>query len=183
MVLDVVRHAESVYNQIGKSGPDCPLSADGMLQARCLSGDYDCIVCSPMRRTRQTLELSSITYRELMYEDLARERRDDVCDFMHNEPQERETFIAFADRMRRLNCRLTALERSHGRVLLVAHAYVLLALLRIRSGKTLPLDFEEQASILKEYTSQVIPNAEIIHLDTAVEQSSANDSAPNEHSC
>jgi len=164
MVLTVVRHAESVYNQLGRSGPDCPLTAEGILQAKALTGYYDYTVCSPMRRTRDTLSLSKITSGEIQFEELARERRDDICDFLANEPNERETFIAFAARMKRLYGRLLALESQHGNVLLVAHAYVILAVHRLRLNKSLPLGNDDLQKMITEYTIQSVPNARLIKM-------------------
>ena len=164
MVLVGLRHAQSIFNVTKRSRPDCGLSAEGVRQAKLLKGVFAYVVCSPLVRTRRTLELSSITYGNIEYEELARERRDDICDFLPSEPGVKETHIDFATRMKKLDERLRSLERAHPQVLLVAHAYVLIALQRLRSGLRLPLDNDEAQAIGAEYGEDSTPNARLFNL-------------------
>ena len=164
MVLICVRHAQSVFNALGRSKPDCSLSAAGIKQARLLRGHFCHIVCSPMLRAQQTLELSKLTYSSCETDDDAREKRDNVCDFAAHEPTLRESHIAFATRMQRLNVKLCSLESVYEQVLLVSHAYVILALQRIRNEQSLPMDDDDVCKIAHEYTYKAIPNAQLILL-------------------
>jgi broad specificity phosphatase PhoE len=164
MVLICVRHAQSIFNALGRSKPDCCLSAAGIKQASTLKGHFCHIVCSPMLRTQQTLRLSQLTYSSYEADDDARERRDDICDFTAHEPTVRESHIAFAARIQRLNVKLSHLETVHEQVLLVSHAYVIIALQRIRNKQSLPMDDDDACKIAQEYTPASVPNAQLILL-------------------
>ena len=147
---------------MGRSRPDCSLAAAGIAQAKRVVGEFNYVVCSPMLRTKQTLELSSIRYGTLEFDEDAREKRDDACDFFPHEPDVRETHIHFAGRMQRLNDKLSSLEEWNPRVLLVAHAYVVLAISRIREGKQLPMDEADAVALVSEYHHNCVPNARFI---------------------
>lgn len=58
-----LRHCQSEANAGGVPRPDTPLSAAGAAAATALSGEYDVVFTSPMRRARQTLMLSRIEAR------------------------------------------------------------------------------------------------------------------------
>ncbi len=45
---------------------DSPLTEEGKLQASRVTGHYDVVLCSPLKRTRETLENSKITYNKLV---------------------------------------------------------------------------------------------------------------------
>lgn len=54
------RHAQS-YENIGVSRIDSPLTDYGVEQAKLLTGNYDCVIVSPLRRAIETLHYSNIT--------------------------------------------------------------------------------------------------------------------------
>lgn len=164
MVLICVRNAQSMFDSLGRSRPDCSLSATGIKQSKLLMGHFCHIVCSPMVRAQQTLKLSRLAYSSHETDDDAREKRDRACDFTTHEPTLRETHIAFASRIQRFNAKLCLLESVHEQVLLVSHAYVILALQRIRNGQQLPMDDDDVRGIADEYTPKMIPNAQLILL-------------------
>ncbi len=70
--VTLLRHAESMANVANTMGKepinmyDAPLSDEGKQQASRVTGHYDVVLCSPMRRTRETLQNSSITYDKLV---------------------------------------------------------------------------------------------------------------------
>ena len=127
MEITVLRHCESVFNVDPQSSQrDCPLSLAGELQAAALQPPeerYDLALVSPLRRARQTLELSGIAYGKLEVCALAREHKTDPCDFFDGERADRAEsepeIIARAARLRR---HLAAAAKRCDRVLLVAHA-------------------------------------------------------------
>lgn len=49
-----LRHVQSQAN-IGNNSVDSPLSDLGIQQSKQLTGYYDLIICSPLRRTKETL--------------------------------------------------------------------------------------------------------------------------------
>ena len=74
-MIRVVRHTHR-YDGI----PDPSLTPEGQQQAAALKGHYDLVICSPLRRTLQTLHCSRVTYRRLMVSELCREQRDhNIC--------------------------------------------------------------------------------------------------------
>lgn len=68
-----VRHAQSIYNRDGKSGPDPALSSEGREQASLLDGKYDYALVSCMSRTKETFNLSNIDCKAVEYSSLCRE--------------------------------------------------------------------------------------------------------------
>lgn len=80
-----MRHATSIYNQTKADIIDCELSQDGIKQASQLTGHYDLVITSPLKRSIQTLEYSQITYNERKVLDLIREYKTDKCDFLEGE--------------------------------------------------------------------------------------------------
>lgn len=90
MKVDFLRHAESIFNRDLTSEKDCALTEKGVQQASQVTGEYDVVVCSIMKRACQTLENSQITYGRLLFTDLCREKKTTICDYL---PHEDETVI------------------------------------------------------------------------------------------
>jgi len=88
MKVDFLRHAESIFNANLTSEKDCDLTQKGYEQADKVEGEYDVVICSIMRRTQLTLQKSKIKYGRVIYTDLCREKRQDICDYL---PYEDET--------------------------------------------------------------------------------------------
>lgn len=76
MIITLIRHAESTFNSYGDLSRDCSITLKGIKQASKLNGYYDLIVCSTLKRARQTLDFSSIKYGELIFTDKCREIKD-----------------------------------------------------------------------------------------------------------
>ena len=56
-MLHFLRHAESVYNANQENKMfNCGLTDKGILQASQLTGDYDLVIVSPLKRTSDTLK-------------------------------------------------------------------------------------------------------------------------------
>lgn len=87
MRVDILRHAQSLFNKYRTSEKDCDLSDEGKVQASKVSGDYDVIVLSCLRRTHQTLLYSNLVAHRLLITDLCREKRKDSCDYMPGEDE------------------------------------------------------------------------------------------------
>jgi broad specificity phosphatase PhoE len=87
MKLTVLRHARSIFNETGVSDKDCGLSEYGKKQASKLSGNYDVIVCSMMKRCRETLSESNIVYANIFYTPICREFKKDICDYVEGEDE------------------------------------------------------------------------------------------------
>lgn len=87
MKVSFLRHAESIFNRDLISEKDCDLTDKGKLQASQLTGEYDVVFCSTMKRTGRTLEYSQIKYGRLIFTDLCREKRTDICDYLPHEDE------------------------------------------------------------------------------------------------
>ena len=88
MKVTFLRHAESIFNKYLISEKDCELTEEGKQQAKNISGHYDVVICSTMKRACQTLDHSNLHYGRLLFTDLCREKKVDICDFL---PYEDET--------------------------------------------------------------------------------------------
>lgn len=108
MKLRLIRHCESEHNALAARGlpttglEDCGLTARGVEQAREISGEYDAILLSPMRRCIETFRYSNLTADRLVTTPLLREYRQDVCDFFEGEPKVKETEPEVLDRIETL---------------------------------------------------------------------------------
>jgi broad specificity phosphatase PhoE len=87
MEVTFLRHAESVFNRDLTSEKDCSLSEVGIQQAEQITGDYDIVICSILKRAKETLQYSQLASRKLHFTDLCREVRVDICDFLENEDE------------------------------------------------------------------------------------------------
>lgn len=93
MKVDILRHAQSLFNLYLTSEKDCDLSPYGKLQAAEVEGAYDVIILSCLRRTHQTLLYSKIRGRRLIITDLCREKRSDICDFLPGEDETKKESV------------------------------------------------------------------------------------------
>ncbi len=87
MKITFLRHCTSIFNELKTSDKDCDLSEAGKTQAKDISGNYDIIFCSIMKRTTQTLVLSKLTGKRVIYTELCREWKRDICDFLPGEDE------------------------------------------------------------------------------------------------
>lgn len=87
MRVNFIRHAESVFNANLISEKDCKLTEKGVQQASDISGNYDIVICSTMKRTCETLDHSQLRYGRLIFTDLCREKRVDICDYLPHEDE------------------------------------------------------------------------------------------------
>ena len=128
MPITFLRHAQSNGN-LGNPAKDSTLSQAGIEQARKISGDFDLIVCSTLRRTRQTLDESQIICKDIVFTDICRENLDgnpnsqyngeDVC--VENNEQIVNRVNLFIDY-------LTEKEKKYSKILVVSHCLFLRSL-------------------------------------------------------
>ena len=124
------RHAQSWAN-VGHQTIDSSLSREGEKQAAQLEGHFNLILCSPLRRTVETLHHSQLSYDELRIIPELREVRHAISDCLPLEyrPSKGE-FVKESDAELRLRCRIfhSILEHAcHQRpgqsILIIGHAY------------------------------------------------------------
>jgi broad specificity phosphatase PhoE len=121
MKVTCLRHAISVFNETGVSDKNCELSESGKVQARKLSGNYDIIICSMMKRCRETLYESAIFGDNVFNNWDCREWKKDICDFVEGEDE------SVAETEEELLARVKAFKEyvlrfaNRGSVLIVSH--------------------------------------------------------------
>jgi broad specificity phosphatase PhoE len=122
MKVQFLRHAESIFNRDLTSEKDCSLTEKGVDQASAVDGEYDIVICSIMKRTRLTLEHSRIKYGKLIFTDLCRENRQDICDFLpHEDETIKETEEQLQHRIKSFTYFLKSQVSPYNSVLVVSH--------------------------------------------------------------
>jgi phosphohistidine phosphatase SixA len=120
--LFFVRHAES-YGNIGQGIIDSPLTEHGIIQASQLVGHFDCVVVSPLRRAKETLHYSKITYDNIIINDDFRGRIFGITDQMVLDKKESEHDYEFNIRVDAFHQQLESLCCHYNTILLIGHAY------------------------------------------------------------
>ncbi len=135
-MIDLLRHCESIFNAFGHDLKDCSLSQLGKEQAGHIKGKYDLVILSPLKRTRQTLELSNITYNKLQINELAREHKIDMCDFLEEENFIIETEEELYIRIEKLKKYLNLVQKNNpkDKILLISHYDIIWHMTSTRSA-------------------------------------------------
>lgn len=122
MKVDFLRHAESIFNANFTSEKDCDLTQKGYEQASKVEGEYDIVICSIMRRTQLTLQNSKLKYGRVIYTDLCREKRSDICDFLpHEDEIDTESWDELEYRIKSFTYFLKSQVSPYQSVLVVSH--------------------------------------------------------------
>jgi broad specificity phosphatase PhoE len=121
MKVTCLRHATSIFNETGVSDKDCGLSESGKAQARKLSGQYNVIICSMMKRCRETMYESAIFGDNVFNNWNCREWKKDICDFVGDEDE------SVAETEEELTARVNVFKEyvlnfaNRGSVLIISH--------------------------------------------------------------
>ena len=122
MEVTFLRHAQSIFNRDLTSEKNCSLSDLGRQQAAQIVGDYDVIICSILKRARETLQYSQLTAKKLYFTDLCREVRVDICDFLEGEDETNlETIQELTKRIREFKQYLREKVEPGQKILVICH--------------------------------------------------------------
>ncbi len=121
MFVEFLRHAESIYNESQIDIADCPLSQNGIQQAKKLTGNYEFVIVSPLQRSQETLNNSQITYNKLVVCNFIREVVVDISDTLSGETFQPENVETVVSRESQLKCFLTKHEQDYASILIVSH--------------------------------------------------------------
>lgn len=119
MIIHLLRHAETVLNRFHQDVIDCDLTEQGIEQAKQLVMEYDYIICSPLKRTKDTLKYSNIRYKNIEYNHLCREYRNHLADFIEGEEIKFETVAEIKERVSKFKSYLRSLNANN--ILIVSH--------------------------------------------------------------
>lgn len=113
------RHAQSTEN-IGLLMIDSPLTDEGRKQATKLTGNFDIVIVSPLRRCQETLHYSQIKYNTLIINNNFQRLIVYFFEYQHEESDE-----FFFERTRKFEQELQAIcqENPNAQILLVGHSY------------------------------------------------------------
>lgn len=78
------RHGPSTFNVRGDLSPNVPLTDDGKKLCSSMKGHVDLVICSTLRRARETLDNSELVYKRVVYTDLCREILDGNTSNLYN---------------------------------------------------------------------------------------------------
>lgn len=134
-MITLIRHAESTFNSVGDRRRDCPLSDRGRRQASRINGVYDVILCSPLQRSRQTLEASNLKYREVIFTNLCREIID--RNPINSYPKEKarpESKRQIKSRINKFKSLIKDLAKSNSRIAVISHSGFLHELIGVNFG-------------------------------------------------
>jgi broad specificity phosphatase PhoE len=122
MEVTFLRHAQSIFNRDLTSKKDCELTDYGIEQAKQIKGTYDIIICSILKRAKQTLQYSELNSKKLYFTDLCREVRRDICDFFEGEDESNlESDEELQKRMKLFKEFLRSKTNPGERVLVICH--------------------------------------------------------------
>jgi broad specificity phosphatase PhoE len=123
--IDLLRHAESMYNKYHLQEYDVELTMNGKLSANRLKGHYQLVICSSLKRARQTLDYSHITYDKLIVSDLIREKKTVIGDHFHYEELTQESYRDMYERIDKFRDILNEYAKIYNSILVVSHGIFL----------------------------------------------------------
>lgn len=121
----LMRHGESWANIGDKTVVDAPLTAKGREQCSQVCLDVDFLICSPMRRTVESLHYSKINFGDMVFNPLFREKRSEIADHCLLEPFQPETEDEFYARSKLMARELLNLLREYDTIAVVCHGLVI----------------------------------------------------------
>lgn len=127
--ITLMRHARSRFNDGLGDDYDCALSPMGIKQASQVTGEFDIVITSNLKRAQQTLQYSQIKYFQHLISDKCREVRNvSKCDYLLGEDLIEETPEQVAKRVHEF---VKQLEQFHGNILVISHGLFLLYLMEL----------------------------------------------------
>ena len=125
-MIRLIRHAESTWNAYKDPNRDVPITDKGKEQASLLMGKYDLVICSTMRRTRETLDYSKLEYDKVIFTDLCRERMGGIpSDYYRGEKIVIETEEDLSKRTSEFDRYLRGLLSKYKNIVVISHGVFL----------------------------------------------------------
>lgn len=130
----LVRHAQSLANAGDNTTYDVPLTLPGRLQASNIVLNVDHVICSPMRRTIETLRYSSTNYSSWSINNLCRERICSIADTLLIERFEIESDEVYHKRLMNLAQYILSESEKYTSIAIFCHGCVIKSII----GKGVP---------------------------------------------
>lgn len=122
MKIRLIRHAESTWNALGDTSNNVPTTENGKNQAKNLSGEYDLVVCSTLRRARETIDNSNIKYKKIIFTDLCREHFDgNPSNYFSLEEHKKESQEELLQRTEEFKCFVGKLMKDNYKICVITH--------------------------------------------------------------
>lgn len=120
--ITLIRHEESTYNRYRMIDFDSSLTKDGMKRCEKLKGNYDMVVCSKMKRARQTLYYSCISFEYLYITKLCREiRKGNIVDMITEDEAFIETDMELKQRILTFKMLIRNMSILYNNICVVTH--------------------------------------------------------------
>lgn len=135
--ITFLRHAESFGNvDLNREEKDPGLTERGKESVKNLYGMYDLVICSVMKRARETLEYSDIKYNEIIYDENCREVKNHNRDLLEDEKFDKpESVESFVERIKNFKIKLDTWIQKYDNVLIVSHLGFIGNFIKIIWGK------------------------------------------------
>lgn len=117
--ITFMRHAQSTFNAYGDQSSDCGLSQSGANSASHIKGSFDLVIISPLKRVRETFQHSKIQSKNIMVNELCRERKESNCDFLNLEDKILESEDELKTRVEKFKIFLK--NRMEDKILVISH--------------------------------------------------------------
>jgi broad specificity phosphatase PhoE len=125
----LIRHAESIHNATGKLEYNSRLSEHGKSKCQDLTMQADLVVCSTLRRARETLDYSNIKYKDVIFTDLCREvLSGNIVNHYPDEIVSIETEDQVLHRIKLFKRLLNKLQETNKTICVISHGTFLLRL-------------------------------------------------------
>lgn len=128
--ITLLRHSECFHNINAKYDfLNCPLTPKGITQSQKLTGHFDLIICSPLRRCKDTLKYSNIKGSKTEFTELCREKMLNFADLTENDNIDyRETDDKFIKRCKEFHEYLKYQSQHYDKILVISHYLFIRAL-------------------------------------------------------
>lgn len=127
-MLYFIRHGESLSNVGHKHIYDSPLTDKGREQASYLTGEVDHIICSPLRRAKETLICSNLKYSTIEINNLCREKKCGIPSSLFFEEIEDQNNESYIMRLQKLCQHITDCLKKYTTIAIVCHKCVITSL-------------------------------------------------------
>jgi len=117
-----IRHAESEWNPSGTTERNTGLTENGRKSCKSLDFNVDIVICSPLKRARETLDNSNIIYKDVIFNDSCREiLGKNPAHYYNGEPYHEETQDEINERVNGFKDELREISEYYDTICVISH--------------------------------------------------------------